>query len=417
VLPALLSAGLREATPLVAPDLASPRIKADPYPFYARLREEAPVYPVTVHVPDRRPAWLVTRYDDAVAVLKDPRLVKDRRNVRDGGRAAREPWIPRFLKPLQRNLLDLDDPDHARLRALVHRAFTPRLVERLRDRVQTLAEELLDRAETAPRWDLVAGYALPIPATVIADLLGVPPEDQQRFHHWSKRVVSVSAPRDFLLAIPSLFRFLRYVRALIARRRAAPRDDLLTALIQAEESGDRLSADELVAMIVILLIAGHETTVNLIAGGALALLQHPDQLQRLRREPSLMPAAVEELLRFTSPVELATERYAREPIEIAGATIPTGDLVLASLGAANRDPRHFPDPDQLDLARDPNRHLAFGQGAHYCLGAPLARLEGQIAFATLLRRLPTMRLAVPPENLRWRRSLFLRGLQALPITR
>jgi cytochrome P450 PksS len=313
-------------------------------------------------------------------------------------------------------MLDLDEPDHARLRALVHRAFAPHLVERLRDRVQALADRLLGEAAGAGRLDLVAGYALPIPATVIADLLGVPPADQHRFHRWTQRMVSASTPGDFLLALPSLYRLARYVRTLIAARRAAPRDDLLTALVRAEEAGDRLSPDELLGMAVLLLVAGHETTVNLIAGGALALLQHPDQLERLRRDPSLLPAAVEELLRFTSPVELATERYAREPVEVAGATIPAGDLVLAVLGSANRDPRHFDRPDELDLARAPNRHLAFGQGAHYCLGAPLARLEGQIAFATLLRRLPHLRLAVPPGDLRWRRGLFLRGLQALPVT-
>ena len=405
--------------PLVAPDLTSPRFKADPHPFYARLRAEAPVYAVTVRVPDRRRAWLVTRYDDVAAVLKDARFVKDRRNVRPAGprgRPARAPWAPGFLKPLQRNMLDLDEPDHARLRALVHRGFTPRLVARLRGRVQALADRLLDEAAGAGRLDVVAGYALPIPATVIADLLGVPAGDQHRFHAWTKRIVAASTPRDFLLALPSLYRFVRYVRALIARRRSAPRDDLLTALVQAEEAGDRLSTDELLGMVVLLLIAGHETTVNLVASGTLALLQHPDQLERLRQDPALLPAAVEELLRFTSPVELATERYAREPVEVAGTAIPAGDLVLAVLASANRDPRRFARPDELDLAREPNRHLAFGQGAHYCLGAPLARLEGQIALATLLRRLPDGGLAVPPENLRWRRGLFLRGLEALPVT-
>jgi cytochrome P450 PksS len=400
---------------LIAPDLASPEFKADPYPFYARLREEAPVFPVTVRVPDRRRAWLITRYDDVVAALKDSRLVKDRRNVVTNGHRARESWMPGFLRPLERNMLDLDEPDHTRLRTLVHHGFTPRLVERLRDRVQSVAERLLDSAQREGQLDLVAGYALPIPATIIAELLGVPPEDQRRFHNWSKGIVTASTTSDFLIAIPSIYLFMRYLRSLLARRRAAPRDDLISALIQAEEAGDRLSPDELLAMVVLLLIAGHETTVNLIASGTLALLRHPDQLERLRSDPALMPTAVEELLRFTSPVEIATERYACEPLEIAGTTIPAGDLVLAVLGSANRDPQHFAAPDTLDLAREPNRHLAFGQGVHYCLGAPLARLEGQIAFETLLRRLPGLRLAVPPEAVRWRRGLFLRGPQSLPI--
>ncbi len=401
---------------LVVPDLASPRFKADPNPFYARLREEAPVFPVTVRVPDRRRAWLISRYDDVAAALRDPRLVKDRSNVVTNGQRARAPWLPGFLKPLERNMLDVDEPDHTRLRTLVHRGFTPRLVERLRDRMQTLADQMLDRGQREGQLDLVADYALPIPATIIAELLGVPTEDQRRFHNWSKRIVAASTTSDFLIAIPSIYLFMRYLRRLIARRRTAPRDDLISALIQAEEAGDRLSTDELLAMVVILLIAGHETTVNLIASGTLALLQHPDQRERLRRDPALMPSAVEELLRFTSPVEIATERYACEPLEIAGAVIPAGDLVLAVLGSANRDPHHFAAPDSLDLSREPNRHLAFGQGVHYCLGAPLARLEGQIAFETLLRRLPSIRLAVPPAAVRWRRGLFLRGPQSLPVT-
>jgi cytochrome P450 len=401
--------------PIVAPDLASPEFKADPYPFYARLRAEAPVYPVTVHVPDRRRAWLVTRYDDVAGVLKDRRLVKDRRNLSPANGTGREPWVPGFVKPLRRNMLDLDDPDHGRLRSLVHRAFTPRLVERLRERIQDLAERLLDDAARAGRLELLADYALPLTITVIADLLGVPAHDQSRFRRWSNAMVGAASPADFLLALPSIYRLTRYLRKAIERRRQEPQDDLLSALVQAEEGGDRLSTDELLAMAALLLIAGHETTVNLIASGTLALLQHPQQTERLRQEPDLLPSAVEELLRFTGPVELATERYAREPLTVAGTTIPTGDLVLGALASANRDHAHFDRPDELDLAREPNRHLAFGQGAHYCLGAPLARLEGRIAFETLLRRRPGLRLAAPASRLRWRRGLFLRGLRALPL--
>jgi cytochrome P450 len=202
----------------------------------------------------------------------------------------------------------------------------------------------------------------------------------------------------------------------LARRRADPGDDLITALLQAEESGDTLSEDEVLAMVFLLLVAGHETTVNLIASGVLALVEHPDQLARLSHDPSLSKLAVEELLRYTSPVDLATERYAREDVEIAGATIPRGDLVLAVVGSANRDERSFEQPNILDLDREPNRHLAFGQGAHYCLGAPLARLETQIAIETFLRQFPGVRLTLAPESLRWRRGLFLRGLERLPLT-
>jgi cytochrome P450 len=399
-----------------APDLASPAFKADPYPFYARLRAEAPVWRATLR--DRRTAWLVTRYEDVARVLKDDTFVKDKLNAMDPEQRAKTPWVPGFLKPLERNMLDLDDPDHARLRALVSKAFTPRLIEQLRGRIETLCEELLDHMQRArghrDGTDLVADYTLPLPATVIAELLGVPAEDQTRFHRWSNRLVSVSSGRDMWRAIPAAYSFVRYLRRLVERRRADPEDDLITALIRAEEAGDKLSEDELLAMAFLLLVAGHETTVNLIASGTLALLEHPEQADRLRRDPLLVKPAVEELLRYTSPVEMATERYAREDAEIGGKTIPRGALVLAVLGSANRDERNFEDPDSLDLARDPNRHLAFGRGGvHHCLGAPLARMEGQIALNALLRRFPGVRLA--PGTLRWRRGLFLRGLERLPL--
>jgi cytochrome P450 PksS len=403
---------------IVAPDLASPAFKANPYPLYARLRAEAPVWRATLR--DRRSAWLVTRYEDVARVLKDDTFAKDKLNAMDPEQRAKTPWVPGFLKPLERNMLDLDDPDHARLRALVSKAFTPRLIERLRGRIEALCEELLDAMERERDRkggiDLVAGYALPLPATVIAELLGVPAEDHAKFHRWSNRLVSVSSGRDMLRALPAAHSFVRYLRKLVERRRADPQDDLITALIRAEEAGDKLSEDELLAMAFLLLVAGHETTVNLIASGTLALLEHPEQTENLRRDPSLVKPAVEELLRYTSPVEIATERYAREDTEVGGTTIPRGGLVLAVLGSANRDEQHFEDPDALDLARNPNRHLAFGRGGvHHCLGAPLARMEGQIALNALLRRFPGARLAMASETLRWRRGLFLRGLERLPL--
>jgi cytochrome P450 PksS len=264
--------------------------------------------------------------------------------------------------------------------------------------------------------DLVAGYALPLPATVIAELLGVPAEDHARFHRWSNRLVSVSSTRDTLQALPAALAFVRYLRRMIEKRRDDPGDDLITALIRAEEAGDKLSEDELLAMGFLLLVAGHETTVNLISCGTLALLEHPEQTQKLKSDPSLIKSAVEELLRYTSPVEIATERYPRQDVEVGTTTIPRGELVLAILGSANRDERHFGDPDVLDLARDPNKHLAFGRGGvHHCLGAPLARMEGQIAIGAFLRRFPKASLAVTSESLRWRRGLFLSGLKKLPL--
>jgi cytochrome P450 len=393
------------------PNLASAGFQANPFPFFARLRSEAPVF--RARLPNGRAAWLVTRYDDAVAALKDERLLKDPRTAQQAG--AKEPWVPGLLKPLQKNMLDLDGPDHARLRRLVHRAFTPRRVEEMRGRIQELCDRLLDAMLRRGRADLLRDYALPLPIAIIAELLGIQTRDMDRFHRWSNRVVAVTSAKGALLAVPSLWRFMRYLRALVDDRRTRPRDDLVSALVQAEDADGQLSGDELLAMITILLIAGHETTVNLIASGTLALLQHPEQLQRLRGEPELMPPAVEELLRFTSPVSLATERYAGEALELAGARVAHGEQVLVALSSANRDERQFAAPDSLDLGRAPNRHLAFGQGIHFCVGSPLARLEAQVALATLLRGAPGLRLAAPAASLRWNRGLFLRGLRRLPV--
>jgi cytochrome P450 PksS len=275
----------------------------------------------------------------------------------------------------------------------------------------------LDSAQDEGRIDLIRDYALPLPATIIAEILGVPPRDRHRFHRWSNAMLSVK-PSTWgkLRIIPHVMAFMGYCRKLIKARQAKPHDDLLSALVQARTAGDRLSDDELVSMIVLLLVAGHETTVNLIGNGVLALLSHPAQLDRLRSDPALIKPAVEELLRYDSPVQMATERYAREDVTIAGMTIPRGGLVFAVLGSANRDERQFDRPDELDLAREPNRHLSFGQGAHYCIGAPLARLEGQIAINTLLQRAPDLRLAFPAKALRQRPALILRGVEALPVT-
>lgn len=399
--------------PTIRFDLASPDFKANPYPTYARLREEAPVFRTRVW--GKQSAWLVTRYDDVLSLLRDPRFAKNAASAQSAEQRAQEPWMPAFVQPLRRNMLDLDAPDHTRLRALVQQAFTPRMVERLVPRIETLADELLSKAQRSGRIELMSAYALPVPSTVIAELLGVPAADQQTFHRWSNKILSVVSSTDILRAIPAIWSFLRYLRRLVRQRRLEPRDDLTSALVLAEESGDTLSEDELLAMLFLLLTAGHETTVNLIGSGTLTLMQHPEQCERLRRDPALVAPAIEELLRFVSPVEVATERYAREDVTIAGQPIARGELVLGVIGAANRDPAHFTEPDTLDLSRTPNRHLSFGLGAHYCLGAPLARLETHIALTTLLARWPNLRLAVHPQTLRWRRNVFLRGLRALPL--
>lgn len=394
--------------------IASSDFKANPHPFYARLRAEAPV--CRVRLPDKQEAWLVARYDDVLALLKDSRFAKDRHNAMTAEQLTKQPWIPAVFAPLTRNMLDLDDPDHARLRGLVHKAFTPHRIEQMIERIQLLSDQLVDKAEARGQFDLIRDFALPLPVAVVADLLGVPPGDRLKFARWSNTIIKNTASRwNIVLSLPDMLAFVHYIRWLISVRRREPQDDLVSALVQAEEAGDHLNEDELLAMIAILLIAGHETTVNLIGNGVLALLQHPEQRECLRADPSQIKTAVEELLRYGSPVDMATERYAREDVEIAGALIPRGALVFGVLGSANRDERQFTNPDTLDIARDPNRHLAFGQGGHYCVGAPLARMEGQIAINTLLRRFPNLRLAQAPERLRWRRGLVLRGLESLPL--
>jgi cytochrome P450 PksS len=403
----------RDSTTYSTVKIVTREFKADPFPFYAHLRSKQPVCCVTL--PDGQSAWLIACYDDVLATLKDSRFAKDRSNAMTAEQLGKQPWIPGFAKPLTRNMLDLDEPDHTRLRTLVQKAFTPTMVERLRERIQTICDQLLDPLEEKHSVDLVQAYALQVPLTVIVELLGIPGRDRERFHRWSKAIVKTPTRVNMIRALPSLMAFTRYLRQLFRELRNKPQDGLLSALVQVEEAGDRMTEDELLAMAFLLLVAGHETTVNLIASGTLALLQHPDQLERLRENPSLTRTATEELLRYTNPLETATERYAREDVTIAGVTIPRGSLVLAAVASANRDATQFEDPERLDITRANNRHLAFGHGPHFCLGAPLARLEGQIAIPALIRRLPKLRLAVPAERLRWRATPILRGLEALPV--
>jgi cytochrome P450 len=314
-------------------------------------------------------------------------------------------------------MLDTDPPDHERLRALVSKAFTPRLIERMRPRVQAIADGLLDAVQDSGGMDLIDDYAFPLPITVIAELLGVPAEDRNNFREWSDAAVSGNASQEYLeeILIPHMQAFTDYLRALFEEKHANPRDDLVSALVQAEEAGDKLSEDELLGMVFLLLVAGHETTVNLIGNGVLALLQHPDQLRKLKDDPSLIKPAVEELLRYDGPVETSTERFAREDVDMGGTVIPRGEMVLVVLAAADHDPERFSDPDDLDITRTDNRHLAFGKGIHHCLGAPLARMEGQIAISTLLRRMPNLRLKGSSESLSWRLGMILRGLRGLPV--
>jgi cytochrome P450 len=398
----------------VAPtiDLASSSHKATSHQVYAKLRIDTPI--CRVKLPRGQSGWLVTRYEDVSRLLKNEQLVKDTANALTPEQLAKEPKIPGFLAPLTRNMLGMDNPDHARLKRLVQAGFTPLRVEQLVGRTEEIAERLIHKLKGEQTFDLVRAFALPLPVTVISELLGVPESDQARFARWSQ--ILLSAPVDswrIVLALPSMIAFVRYIRHLIELKRRKPGDDLVSALVALEAGGDRLSGEELQAMIAILLSAGHETTTNLIANGTLALLRHPTQREALRSQPDLATQAVEELLRYDGPVETTTPRYARADLEIAGTRIARGDLVLGSLASANRDERQFVDPDRLDLERSPNRHLTFGEGVHYCVGAALARMEGRVAFNALLRHFPNMKLAKPDEELKWRPSPVLRGLEKL----
>ena len=388
--------------------------KSNPFPLYTQLRAEQPVCPVKL--PDGRTMWLVTRYDDVVSVLKDVRFVKNPANVDPAYPAPKQLWVPKFAHVLTRHMLNMDKADHTRLRSLVNKAFSPRLVEQMRGRIESLTTELLQAKQGQAQIDLVQDYAMPIPTTIISEMLGVPAEDHARFNRWTNTVMQAATTKfSMIRGIPDVWAFIRYIRKLVRLRQQDPQEDLVSELVRAEVDGERLNEDELVSMVFLLLVAGHETTLNLIGTGMLALLQHPEQLQLLRDDPSLIESTVEELLRYTSPVEMGTERWAREDVTISGVDVPGGSLVGVMLAAANRDENQFADADTVNIQREPNRHLAFGLGAHYCTGAPLARLETQIAINTLLQMAPQLEVAVTASKLRWRQGLVTRGVESLPV--
>jgi cytochrome P450 len=382
---------------------------ADPDALYRTLRPERPV--VRALAPNDLPVWLVTRYADVRQALHDPRLAKDARRIPELiTRNAVAP--PRaFAESLVQHMLNADPPDHTRLRRLVGKAFTMRAIARLRPRIEQVAAELADAmAAAGPTVDLLDAFAFPLPMTVICEILGVPPGRRDEFRNWSSTLVSRAPDEERGAAAAAMAGFLG---ELVARKAAQPGEDILSEIVRASEDGDSLSAGETTAMAFLLLVAGHETTVNLIGNGMLALLRHPDQLTRLRADPDLVRNAVEEFLRFDGPVNLATFRFTTEPVTIAGTTIPEGEFVLVSLIGANRDPDRFPGADRLDVTRDASGHLAFGFGIHHCLGAPLARLEGEVAFRTLLHRFPEMTLDGEPGP--YRASTVIHGLARLPV--
>jgi cytochrome P450 len=397
--------------PIVVP-YEDPGFQADPFPFYRRVREAGPARRVvTVRGME---AWLVTRYDDARDALTDPRLSSDLRGATD----------PRLLEQLpsaerlgaMRNMIRLDPPDHTRLRRLVSQAFTARRVAELEPRVQQITDRLLDAIVPAGRADLIEDFALPLPVTVISELLGVPLTDRDRFQEWTNVMLTRSPDRPDVEVTERAWRQMwSYLEGLLATKRSRPGDDLLSALIIARDRDQRLDEDELVAMAFLLLVAGYVTTVNLIGNGIAALLAHPGQLKLLRDDSGLLPGAVEEFLRFDGPVNPGILRIAAEDLEIGGVRVPRGATVIIATAVADRDPAEFPDADRLDVTRAAGSHLAFGHGIHYCLGAPLARLEGRIAIGTALRRLDDLALAVPYGELSWRFA-GLRGLERLPVT-
>jgi len=389
----------------------------NPYPVYSVIRTVRPVLQVPVPDFDGPGMWLLTRYRDVHGVLRDPRFSVERVRaplVRDN--LARLPEFLRQSAQGLRSMLIMDPPDHTRVRKLVNKAFTPKRIAALRGHIEALVRELTDAALAKGRFDLIHDIAEPLPAIVIAELLGVPPDDHRQFREWSSALIAgiaspeAGARQAANAAGQSLF---GYLADTIAARRRDPRDDLISAMIQAQEERDALSDAELLATSNLLLLAGHETTTNLIGNGTLALLREPDEWRRLCNEPTLLPSAVEELLRFDGPVQ-ATVRVALEDVAIDEHTIPEGALVMVSIGAANHDPAVFERPDELDLARDPNPHLAFGFGTHFCLGAPLARLEALVAFEALTQRFP--KLTLLDDAPAYRANPVLRGLQRLEVT-
>ena len=394
---------------------ADPAFIADPYPAYARLRAAGRV----LYDPDSD-HWLVPHHADVNALLRDRRFGRTYLHVAshaEMGRPEEPAYLGAFWYLIRNGMLDREPPDHTRLRRLVAKAFTPRMVERLRDRVQGRVDTLVDGIADAGGGDLVAELAEPLSVAVISDLLGMPEADRPLLRPWSAQICGMyevnPTEEAGRVASRAATEFSGYLRELSRERRARPADDLITALTQVVDGGDQLTEDELIGTVVLLLNAGHEATVNFTGIGWWQLFRHPDQLELLRREPGLLPRAVDELLRYDTPLQMF-ERWVLENVEIAGVAVPKGAELGLLFGSANRDPAVFADPDRLDLARaDAAQHLSFGAGVHYCLGAPLGRLELELSFGTLLRRLPGMAPATEPA---WKPTYILRGLEALDVT-
>ena len=417
-------------------DIGSAEFRRDAFETYRELNAECPVHRVVITNGDQggeqqgffnRPIIFVTGYDEASAALLDPRFSVDAFSMMTEEQLAQMPETAEEFRPLRRSVLSVDPPDHTRLRKLVQKNFTAGEIEKLRPRIREIAEALVDeaiaaaeaRGETAPNrtMELISQFSYPLPMTVIAEMLGVPEADRDDVRRWSENLLSSqrATPDQQEDTLRNLRAFIDYLRTLFAAKRVEPGDDLISAMVQAEEDGDKLDEDELLSMVFILIVAGHITTVNLIASTVFALLTHPDQIAKLKANRSLVKNTVEETLRYWGPAETTTARFAKEEVELGGVTIGRGEPLIAALAAADRDPDRFANPEAFDIERaDANRHMAFGKGLHVCLGAPLARLEGQVALEVLLDRLPDLALGVPAEEITWQAS-FLRSLTALPV--
>ncbi|PTL78897.1 cytochrome P450 [Vitiosangium sp. GDMCC 1.1324] len=369
----------------------------------------------------------ITRYDDVIAALLDDRISSDPRTAMTPEQQKKIPQVPEELRPISKSLISVDPPDHSRLRKLIQPSFTPRAMEPLRARIQRIAEDLLDAAERAAaergesrpdrHMELIAEFAYPLPVTVISDMLGIPCEDRKMVRAWTEDLFGGNRGRGLMdpESRAKLREFTDYLRRLFVAKRTQPADDMISQLLRIEEDGDKLNEEETLSTVFILYLAGHVTTVNLIGNGVYALLSHPEQLAKLKANPGLVKGMVEETLRYWGPVDFISRRIAKEDLDMAGTHIPKGEPMMVGLASANRDPARFSHPDVFDITRpDADKHVAFGKGIHICIGAPLARMEGQIAFETLFRRMPELRLAIPSEELRWSNS-FLRGFAKLPV--
>ncbi|MBH0359285.1 cytochrome P450 family protein [Bacillus toyonensis] len=395
-------------------NLASAQFKEDAYEIYKESRKVQPI--LFVNQIEIGKEWLITRYEDALPLLKDNRLKKDQANV-----------FPQDTKNmylsvdnsdhLTTHMLNSDPPNHSRLRSLVQKAFTPKMISQLDGRIQRIADDLISEIERKGTLNLVDDYSFPLPIIVISEMLGIPKEDQAKFRIWSHAVIaSPETPEEIKETEKQLSEFITYLQYIVDVKRKNPKEDLVSALILAENEGQKLSARELYSMIMLLIVAGHETTVNLITNTVLALLENPKQLQLLKDNPKLIDSAIEEGLRYYSPVEVTTARWAAEPFQIHDQTIQKGDMVIIALASANRDETVFENPEVFDIMRENNRHIAFGHGSHFCLGAPLARLEAKIAITTLFKRMPELQLKGDREDIKWQGNYLMRSLEELPLT-